>query len=46
MPLARSELSNRVLLVAVDAGHGGEDPGAHGYRGTLEKDVTLSIARR
>ncbi len=36
----------RVLLVAVDAGHGGEDPGAHGYRGTLEKDVTLAIARR
>jgi len=36
----------RVLLVAVDAGHGGEDPGAHGRRGTLEKDVTLAIARR
>ncbi|MDD5057209.1 MAG: N-acetylmuramoyl-L-alanine amidase [Sideroxydans sp.] len=45
-PLARSELGNRILLVAVDAGHGGEDPGARGYRGTLEKDVTLSIARR
>ncbi len=36
----------RVLLVAVDAGHGGEDPGAHGRRGTNEKDVTLAIARR
>lgn len=46
MPLARSELSNRVLLIAVDAGHGGEDPGAHGRRGTFEKDVTLAIARR
>lgn len=46
MPLARTELSNRVLLIAVDAGHGGEDPGAHGRRGTHEKDVTLAIARR
>jgi N-acetylmuramoyl-L-alanine amidase len=45
-PLARTELSNRILLVAVDAGHGGEDPGARGRRGTHEKDVTLSIARR
>jgi N-acetylmuramoyl-L-alanine amidase len=46
VPLARPELRNRVLLIAVDAGHGGEDPGAHGRRGTLEKNVTLSIARR
>ena len=46
LPLARAELSNRVLLIAVDAGHGGEDPGAHGRRGTHEKDVTLAIARR
>jgi N-acetylmuramoyl-L-alanine amidase len=34
------------LLIAVDAGHGGEDPGARGRRGTYEKDVTLAIARR
>jgi len=39
------ELRNRVLVIAVDAGHGGEDPGALGRRGTREKDVTLSIAR-
>ncbi len=45
-PLARTELSNRVFIVAVDAGHGGEDPGAHGRRGTYEKDVTLAIARK
>ena len=45
-PLARTELSNRVLLIAVDAGHGGEDPGARGRRGTHEKDVTLAIARK
>jgi N-acetylmuramoyl-L-alanine amidase len=34
------------LTIAIDAGHGGEDPGAHGHHGTLEKNVTLSIARR
>jgi N-acetylmuramoyl-L-alanine amidase len=45
-PLARTELSSRVLIVAVDAGHGGEDPGARGHRGTHEKDVTLSISRK
>ncbi|MGD2084484.1 MAG: N-acetylmuramoyl-L-alanine amidase [Chromatiales bacterium] len=36
----------RDVVVAVDAGHGGEDPGALGRRGTREKDVTLAIARR
>jgi N-acetylmuramoyl-L-alanine amidase len=36
----------RTVTVVVDAGHGGEDPGAHGRRGTEEKDVTLAIARR
>ena len=34
------------LVVAVDAGHGGEDPGAVGRLGTREKDVVLRIARR
>lgn len=34
------------LIVAVDAGHGGEDPGALGKRGTREKDVVLSIAKK
>jgi N-acetylmuramoyl-L-alanine amidase len=43
---ARTEISVRTLIVAVDAGHGGEDPGAHGRRGTHEKDVTLAIARK
>lgn len=33
-------------LIAIDAGHGGEDPGARGARGTFEKDVTLAIAQR
>jgi N-acetylmuramoyl-L-alanine amidase len=45
-PSARPEFRNRILLIAVDAGHGGEDPGARGRSGTHEKDVTLAIARR
>ncbi|MBI5005634.1 MAG: N-acetylmuramoyl-L-alanine amidase [Nitrosomonadales bacterium] len=45
-PPSRPELRNRVLIIAIDAGHGGEDPGARGYRGTREKDVTLAIARK
>jgi N-acetylmuramoyl-L-alanine amidase len=36
----------RILTVAVDPGHGGEDPGAVGRRGTYEKTVTLAIAQR
>lgn len=35
----------RDLIVAIDAGHGGEDPGATGQRGTREKDVVLKIAK-
>jgi N-acetylmuramoyl-L-alanine amidase len=35
----------RDLVIAVDAGHGGDDPGAIGKHGTQEKDVTLAIAR-
>jgi len=45
-PQTRPELSTRILIVAIDAGHGGEDPGARGHRGTNEKHVTLSIARK
>jgi len=36
----------RDLVIAIDAGHGGDDPGAIGRKGTREKDVVLSIARR
>ena len=35
----------RDLIIAIDAGHGGEDPGAIGKNGTREKDVVLGIAR-
>jgi N-acetylmuramoyl-L-alanine amidase len=47
-PVTKSspELSTRILIVAIDAGHGGEDPGAHGRGGTFEKNVTLAIARK
>lgn len=36
----------RDLVIAIDAGHGGEDPGAVGPSGLYEKEVTLRIARR
>ena len=36
----------RDVVVAIDAGHGGKDPGASGHLGTREKDITLQIARK
>jgi N-acetylmuramoyl-L-alanine amidase len=38
--------ANRFFTVVIDAGHGGEDPGARGRGGTYEKTVTLAIARK
>jgi N-acetylmuramoyl-L-alanine amidase len=38
--------ARRPVIIAIDPGHGGEDPGAVGRRGTFEKNVTLAIARR
>jgi len=35
----------RDVVIAIDAGHGGEDPGALGAKGTREKNVTLAVAR-
>src|SRR5690606_28775913 len=37
---------SREVVVVVDAGHGGRDPGARGPSGLLEKDVTLAVSRR
>ena len=37
---------NRFFTIVIDAGHGGEDPGARGRGGTYEKTVTLAIARK
>ncbi|MDE1942538.1 MAG: N-acetylmuramoyl-L-alanine amidase [Betaproteobacteria bacterium] len=45
VPSTRPRSDSRIL-VAVDAGHGGEDPGARGHGGTYEKNVTLAVARR
>ena len=36
--------TDRLIIVALDPGHGGEDPGASGPAGTLEKDVVLQVA--
>jgi N-acetylmuramoyl-L-alanine amidase len=44
--LASAAAKGRDLVVAIDAGHGGQDPGAIGRGGTREKDVTLAIARK
>ena len=45
-PKVAAAKGERLVIVAIDARHGGEDPGARGRHGTLEKDVTLAIARR
>lgn len=44
-PLHEVRPGSRPLIIAIDAGHGGQDPGAHGPSGKREKDVTLAIAR-
>jgi N-acetylmuramoyl-L-alanine amidase len=38
--------TERLIIVAIDPGHGGEDPGASGPNGTREKDVVLKVAHR
>lgn len=42
----RPQKTDRLIIVALDPGHGGEDPGAIGPAGTREKDVVLQIAHR
>ncbi|RDV25624.1 AMIN domain-containing protein [Alteromonas aestuariivivens] len=37
---------DRDIIIAIDAGHGGEDPGSIGPAGTYEKHITLSIAKK
>ncbi len=44
--LKKGAKTDRLVIIAVDAGHGGEDSGARGRGGTKEKDVTLAIAKR
>jgi len=42
----KSDSTVRLITVAIDPGHGGEDPGAMSKRGTHEKNITLAIARK
>lgn len=44
-PPAVNQAGDRDIVVAVDAGHGGEDPGAMGSRGTKEKDIVLALSK-
>ena len=45
-PAPVASKTDRLIIIALDPGHGGEDPGAIGPGGTREKDVVLSIAHR
>jgi len=45
-PAATASRTDRIIIVALDPGHGGEDPGAIGGGGTREKDVVLQIAHK
>lgn len=45
-PAREEPAVTRLITVAIDPGHGGEDPGAIGQGGTREKDVVLAIARQ
>jgi N-acetylmuramoyl-L-alanine amidase len=48
-PMTNKPVNNkfgRLITIAIDAGHGGEDPGAKGANGSREKDITLAIAKK
>ena len=45
-PAARTVSSDDKIIIAIDAGHGGQDPGAIGPGGTKEKNVTIAIAHK
>lgn len=42
----KAPLNYRDVIIAIDAGHGGKDPGAIGRKGTREKDIVLSVSKR
>ena len=45
-PAEPASVTDRLIIIALDPGHGGEDPGAVGPGGTREKDVVLKLAHR
>ncbi len=45
-PPAQNKENDRLITIAIDAGHGGEDPGAHGANGSFEKNITLKVAKK
>jgi N-acetylmuramoyl-L-alanine amidase len=45
-PLLEASPASGLRTIVIDAGHGGDEHGARGAQGTLEKDVTLGVARR
>ena len=45
-PAEPAPVTDRLIIIALDPGHGGEDPGAVGPGGTREKDVVLKVAHR
>jgi N-acetylmuramoyl-L-alanine amidase len=42
----KNKQDERQITIAIDAGHGGEDPGARGANGSREKDITLAVAKK
>jgi N-acetylmuramoyl-L-alanine amidase len=46
LPPALQQKIDRLIVIAIDPGHGGEDPGAIGPTGLKEKDVVLSVAKQ
>jgi N-acetylmuramoyl-L-alanine amidase len=45
-PVKQAKPGQKIITIAIDAGHGGEDPGARGAKGSHEKNITLAIARK
>jgi N-acetylmuramoyl-L-alanine amidase len=43
---AKNKEDDRLITIAIDAGHGGEDPGARGANGSREKNITLTLAKK
>ncbi len=45
-PKPKPAVTGRDVIVAIDAGHGGKDPGSIGFKRFVEKDITLSVSKR